>query len=103
MRQRITTRAFWIIVAVLFILGFWAFVWEPSRLTVVHRTIAIRPWHPEHVGLRVAVMSDLHVGSPYWGPGKLDKIVAVTNAEKPDLVLILGDFVVTGIAGGRFV
>jgi len=87
----------------LFILGLWAFRWEPSRLIVVHKTIPIHPWYPEHDGLKVAVMADLHVGAPYWDLRKLKQVVAATNAEKPDLVVILGDFVIQGVIGGSFV
>jgi len=91
------------ICACLFILGLWAFWWEPSRLIVVHKTIPIHPWYPEHDGLKVAVMADLHVGAPYWDLRKLKQVVAATNAEKPDLVVILGDFVIQGVIGGSFV
>jgi len=93
----------WVSVFSLLILGFWAFWWEPSRLTVVHRTIAIHPWHPEHAGLKIAVMADLHVGAPHRDLRKLKEVVAATNAEKPDLVVILGDFVIRGVIGGHFV
>jgi len=93
----------WVSVSGLLILGFWAFWWEPSRLTVVHRTIAIHPWHPEHAGLKIAVMADLHVGAPHQDLRKLKEVVAATNAEKPDLVVILGDFVIRGVIGGHFV
>jgi predicted MPP superfamily phosphohydrolase len=102
-RLRRVKQLLGISVFALVILGLWAFLWEPSRLTVVPRTIAIRPWHPEHVGLRIAVMADLHIGAPYWDLGKVKKLVAVTNAEKPDLILILGDFVISNVAGGHFI
>jgi predicted MPP superfamily phosphohydrolase len=79
------------------VLALWAFWWEPSSLRVVHRTITIAPWHAEHSGLRVAVLSDFHVGSPFLKLNALQKIVTTTNAQNPDLVLLLGDF----IRGGR--
>ena len=96
-------QAFWIAIAILFLLGLWAFWWEPSSLTVVHQIIPVRPWHPEHAGLKVAVMSDLHVGSPHLDLARLQHVVAVTNAEKPDLIVILGDVVIRGVLGGRFI
>ena len=89
--------------AALVALALWAFWLEPSSLRVVHRTIVLRPWHMEHAGLRVAVMSDLHVGAPYRNIAALKKIVAATNAEQPDLILLLGDFVIRGVVGGHFV
>lgn len=53
--------------------------------------------------LRIAVASDLHIGSPGVGLPKLDALVAHINAARPDIVLLLGDFVIQGVAGGRFV
>jgi predicted MPP superfamily phosphohydrolase len=53
--------------------------------------------------LRVAVLTDLHVGSPFNGLAKLRDVVDRTNAARPDLVCILGDLVIQGIIGGRFV
>ena len=93
----------WVCVSLLLILGVWAFLWEPSTLIVVHKTIAIHPWHPEHAGLKVAVMADLHVGAPHRELRKLKQVVAATNAEKPDLIVILGDFLIRGVIGGSFV
>jgi predicted MPP superfamily phosphohydrolase len=51
----------------------------------------------------VAILTDLHVGSPFNGPAKLRQIVERTNAAQPDLVCILGDLVIQGVIGGRFV
>src|SRR5439155_3724292 len=102
-RSRRGKQVFWSSVSILVVLGLWAFWWEPSSLRVVHRTIAIRPWHLEHAGLRLAVIADLHVGAPYWDLAKLKQVVAAANAEKPDLTLLLGDFVIQGVAGGHFV
>jgi len=89
--------------AVIFVfLGLWAFWWEPASLTVVHQTISLRAWHAEHSGLRIAVMSDLHVGAPFRDLENLKTVVAAANGEGADLILLLGDFV-QGATGGRFV
>lgn len=85
------------------VLGLWAFWWEPSSLRVVRHTIPIQHWHSEHSGLRVVILSDLHVGAPHRSLANLKEVVAVANAEKPDLILLLGDFVIQGVVGGRFV
>ena len=89
--------------AFLVFLGFWSLWWEPSRLTVVRQTISIHPWRAEHAGLKVALLSDLHVGSPHRGLSTLKRLVETTNAEKPDLVLLLGDYVIQDVPGGTFV
>ena len=91
----------------------WAFWLEPSSITVRHVSLSVPRWHEEQRGLKVAVLTDLHVGSPYMGLDKLRRVVERTNEERPDLVLLLGDFVIGGrrenggasggVLGGTFV
>lgn len=42
---------------------------------------------------RVALLSDIHFGNHAMGPARLERIVAQVNAAKPDLIVIVGDFV----------
>jgi uncharacterized protein len=92
-----------LVAAILFlVLGVWGFYIEPSSLTT-HRVILNIPhWPAELGGLKVAVLTDLHVGAPYIDIEKIKLVVACTNAEHPDLVLILGDYVIHDILGGKF-
>jgi predicted MPP superfamily phosphohydrolase len=92
-----------VITPIVLILFLWAFWWEPSRLAVTEQTISLQAWHREHTGLRIAVMSDLHVGAPHRDLANLKDVVSITNAQKPDLVLILGDLVIHDVVGGQFV
>src|SRR5262245_41675832 len=101
--SRRAKQIFWTGVFTLLILGLWAFWWEPSTLTVVHQTIAIRPWYPEHAGLKLAVMADLHPAAPHLERRKLNEVAATTNAQKPDLIVILRDSVIHPVLGGHFV
>ena len=78
----------------------WAFWIEPARLTVDEQRIPLR-W--DRGPLRIAVLTDLHIGSPFNGLEKLQQLVARTNAARPDLICILGDLVIQGVKGGRFV
>ena len=87
-------------VATMLGLAIWAFWVEPASLTVREYDLHLPLWPPELAGLRVAALSDFHVGSPYNGIDKLQQIVALTNRSNPDLVVLLGDFVVHGIVGG---
>ncbi len=41
--------------------------------------------------LRIAVVSDLHVGIPWVPPQLVDRIVAKVNALEPDIVMLPGD------------
>jgi hypothetical protein len=51
--------------------------------------------------LTIAVVSDLHTGAPHVGPEKLDRVVSLVNQRRPDLVVLLGDFMAHGVIGGR--
>jgi len=89
-----------------FLVAAWAFGIEPGMLVVRHLRMELPGWQSD---LRIAVLSDLHVGSPHVGLDKLRTIVERTNAENPALVVLLGDFVIGGpnrgggIRGGGFV
>jgi uncharacterized protein len=84
-------------------LGLWAFALEPASLTTQQHKLLIPNWSPELSGLRVAVLADLHVGSPFNGISKLHRIVELTNRLTPDLIVIPGDLVIQGVLGGSFV
>ena len=94
-------------------LAAWAFWLEPSSLTVRHVNLTVPVWHAGHAGLKVALLTDLHVGAPHMGLARLRRVVERVNAEAPDVVLITGDFVIGGpqdeggerggVAGGTFV
>ena len=81
--------------------GGWAFWLEPASLIVAEERLVLpAPWRRS---LRIAVLTDLHVGSPFNGIDRLRQIVDRTNAARPDVVCLLGDLVIQGVAGGRFV
>src|SRR3954452_7594930 len=50
-------------------------------------------WPAALDGLRVALVSDLHTGAPHVGPERIERLVAAVNAHRPDLVLLLGDYI----------
>lgn len=85
------------------LLGGWAFWWEPSRLVLREYPLEIPGWPTALSGLRVAVLADLHISSPFNGLDRLQEIVDRTNAQSPDLILLPGDFVIHGVWGGEFV
>jgi uncharacterized protein len=83
-------------------LALWAFVIEPSGLVLRETRITLPSWPANFKGLRIAVISDLHAGSPFITIEKIHHIVERTNAAQPDLILLLGDFVIQGVKGGSF-
>lgn len=100
--QRRILRAFaalWVVAAAL---AAWAFLIEPDRLVVRREELRLPKRAPAVDGLRVALLADIHAGAPHVDEAKLDALVAATNAERPDLVLLLGDYVIQGVVGGTF-
>jgi hypothetical protein len=99
--------------AVVALLAAWAFWLEPASLAVRRVSLRVPGWRAEHAGLKVALLTDLHVGAPHMSLGRLRRVVERTNDEAPDVVLITGDFVIGGpqdkggerggVAGGTFV
>lgn len=56
------------------------------------------PGWPSGLRLRVAIIADLHACNPWMAEERVRAIVRQINALKPDVVLLLGDYVVsTGI------
>ena len=81
--------------AIILFLGgivFWAFFIEPNRLVIREQSIRINNWPRELNGLRIAVLGDIHAGAPFIDEQKLRLIVRRTNDLRPDLIVILGDY-----------
>jgi len=76
--------------------GFWL---EPSSLKLAHYDVPVDA--PFLKGMKIAVISDLHAGAPFIDAAKIDKVVALTNAARPDIILLTGDYVIQGVKGGR--
>lgn len=77
--------------AVLFwILGVWAFLVEPRSLTVRHVAVESAQWRGPP--LRIGVISDTHVAAPHVDVARVEALVARMNAERPDIVLLVGDY-----------
>lgn len=72
--------------------GIWTTLIEPNRLIVNRQSIRIDNWPPELRGLRIALIGDIHAGSPFIDENKLRTIVARTIQENPDLIVLLGDY-----------
>ena len=81
------------------LLAYWAFVLEPASLEVNRYDLVLPRWPSEQDGLLVALLSDLHVGSPGNGVDKLKEVVSRVNRARPDVVLLAGDYVVSGVRG----
>jgi predicted MPP superfamily phosphohydrolase len=70
---------------------FYAFRIEPASLRLSRYDVE----SPAPLkGLKIAVIADLHAGSPFIDEAKIDRVVALTNAARPDLIVLTGDYVV---------
>lgn len=65
---------------------------EAAHPRVTETTVALDRLPDEFDGLRVALVSDLHVG-PARGVGFVQKVVDQVNAQSPDLVVLDGDLI----------
>lgn len=79
-----------------------AFVVGPDSLVVVEYGIDLPSWPAALNGFRIAAVGDLHAGAPFIDEAKLAQVVRQVTASKPDLIVWLGDYVIHGVAGGRF-
>ena len=73
-------------------LGGYAFGVEPGLLVDVTRyRITPKSW-PDRLSLKIVVIADIHACEPWMPVSRIREIVAISNALKPDLVALLGDF-----------
>ena len=79
----------------------WALVVEPRRIVVRRADLQLPRWPRALDGLRVAVVSDLHAGAPQVDERAVARVVGRVNAEHPDLVGLLGDYVDPEVVLGR--
>jgi predicted MPP superfamily phosphohydrolase len=61
-------------------------------LRVEHVPVAIADLPAAAEGMKIALLTDLHVGL-FTRPSRLDEIFATTAAERPDVVLLAGDLI----------
>ena len=81
-------------------LGAWGFWLEPDSLHLNEYDLPLQHWPAELSGLRVALISDLHAGSPWIDLPKVQRVVDLTNAAHPDLILLAGDYLGDYVLGG---
>ncbi len=96
-------HGFGLLLALGALLGGWALFVGPRRLVVNRVELDVPNWPAAQAGVRIALLSDLHVGSPHWGIERLRQLVSQTNAERPDLVLLAGDYLINDVSLGSWV
>ena len=83
--------------------GAWGFLVEPRMVKERQWRLESARWPGRCRDLRIAVLGDFQVGAPWFKIKHLDRVVARVNAMQPDIVVLLGDYVIDGVLFGRFV
>ena len=65
-----------------------------SVLTLAKYAPPLPSW-PEDLELDIAVIADIHACYPWMSEERVGHIVDLANAQKPDLTVLLGDYVCT--------
>ncbi|MDD3118441.1 MAG: metallophosphoesterase [Victivallales bacterium] len=81
------------IVVLLLAVVFYMFRIEPQRLELRRYEVRLHCWWPEHDGLTFMIIGDLHQRGGNRELRRLQRIVTLANSCKPDVVLLLGDFI----------
>lgn len=92
-----------VLVLVVLVLAIRGYAWGSAQL--VRRDYALRlpNWPQACSGLRVAVIADLHAGSPHIDLAKVDRVVQMVDRSDADIVLLAGDYVIEGVLGGHYI
>lgn len=84
-----------LLLPLLVVTGFLLFASAESRRDPVVRraSLALADWPPGAPPIRVALVSDLHLGNASTDVARLTRIADQVSAERPDLILLAGDLV----------
>ncbi|HQU85616.1 MAG TPA: metallophosphoesterase [Pyrinomonadaceae bacterium] len=73
--------------------GIYAYFIEPRRFVINEQTLAVSDWKKEQDGFKIVAISDIHGGAHYMDEARIRYLVEQSNAQNPDIVVLLGDFV----------
>ena len=81
------------LVMLIVLLAGWGYRSARADPLVRRATITLPHWQRGKPPITVALLSDIHIGSPATDVARLERVVRQIDALHPDLVLIAGDFV----------
>ena len=74
----------------------WGALVEPNLLTVRHARVTLPGLPAELEGVRVLLVADTHFGSSWFEKLRRDRILKAAEAQKGDLIFLLGDYIAAG-------
>lgn len=90
--KNLVLSAAFLVIAALICVAYGYFI-EPQRLVITTQTIEPKGWAKELDGYRIVAIGDIHAGSNGVDDAKLRRLVTEANAQRPDLIVLLGDYV----------
>jgi uncharacterized protein len=91
-----------ILAALLLMLVGWCYWSATSDPEVREARVGLPGFPAGQPPVRVALLSDFHVQGPDMPPERVARIVEQVNAQRPDLILIAGDFVGDRTLGSQY-
>ncbi len=90
--KRIGVAAGILVSAVGVLLAYSYFV-EPRSFVITEETLTVPHWSSKLNGFKVVAISDIHAGSNFAPAERLRFVVEQANAQDPDIIVLLGDYV----------
>ena len=94
--KKLILRILAVLLAIAALLGAalaYAYFIEPGRLVTTEKSMAVPHFSPALNGLKIVAISDIHGGSNDVTEEKLRELVERANAQSPDLIVLLGDYI----------
>ncbi len=74
-------------------LGVWTILIEPYMLIVREVDVGVHRWPKDFEKLKIVVVADFHFDRIFYADTSRDRIINKINEQKPDIVLMLGDYI----------
>lgn len=81
-----------VILAGFFLIFLYAYNIEPNKLIVNEQDLYLTNWDSSLNGMKIAVVSDLHIGTKRVPLRKVEDVAELVTAQNPDFIFVLGDF-----------
>lgn len=82
-----------VLIAAFLLITAYAYFIEPRRLVISEAILKVPHWSKELNGFKIVAISDIHAGSNSITEERLQKIAEAANAQNPDVIVLLGDYV----------